>query len=472
MASLFLSAAHKSSGKTTLSIGLCAALVERGLDIQPFKKGPDYIDPIWLGMAAGKPCYNLDFFVAGRQETIDDYCHRRQAADICLIEGNKGLHDGLDLDGGNSNAALAKGLGSPVIMVVDARGTMRGIAPLLIGYQVFDKEVNIAGVIANRTGGKRHESKLRAAVEAYTDIPFLGALENDSSIELGERHLGLIPGYEDPHSRRKIAAIARAIEDNIDLDQLIRISRQATVVKPATLPLQAKLEFGGLRIGIARDRAFGFYYPGDLEAFRQAGAQLVDIDTIRDRQLPPIDGLFIGGGFPERHAAALTANRSLRESIKHAIEAGLPTYAECGGLMYLAQGLTWNGDSHDMVGVLPAHALMHERPQGRGYVRLEENRDTHPWSLRPNANAELRAHEFHYSELSGLPDDAGFAYKVLRGSGIQRQRDGFVYRNLLASYSHLRNTTENPWVKRFLHFVQSHQLSKDIDDNKLQQARL
>jgi cobyrinic acid a,c-diamide synthase len=471
MASLFLSAAHKSSGKTTLSIGLCAALANRGLAIQPFKKGPDYIDPIWLGMAAGKPCYNLDFFVAGRQETIDDYCHRRQSADICLIEGNKGLHDGLDLDGGNSNAALAKALGSPVIMVVDARGTMRGIAPLLIGYQVFDQAVNIAGVIANRTGGKRHEAKLRAAVEAYTDIPFLGALENDASIGLDERHLGLIPGYEDLHSRSKIASIARAIDDNIDLDQLIRISRQATAVAPATLPLQAKAEFRGLRIGIARDRAFGFYYPGDLEAFRQAGAQLIDIDTTRDRRLAPIDGLFIGGGFPERHAAALAANRSLLESIRHAIEAGLPTYAECGGLMYLAQSLSWNGDSHDMVGVLPGQALMHERPQGRGYVRLEENRDLHPWSLRPNAGAELRAHEFHYSELSGLPDDAGFAYRVLRGSGIRQQQDGFVYRNLLASYTHLRNTIENPWVKRFLHFVQSHKRAHSIDTGRLRQAR-
>jgi len=470
MASLFLSAAHKSSGKTTLSIGLCKALVDRGFAIQPFKKGPDYIDPIWLGMAAGKPCYNLDFFVAGRQETIDDYCHRRQSADICVIEGNKGLHDGLDLDGGNSNAALARALGSPVIMVVDARGTMRGIAPLLIGYQVFDKAVNIAGVIANRTGGKRHEAKLRAAVEAYTDIPFLGALENDASIGLSERHLGLIPGYEDLHSRRKIASITRAIDDNIDLDQLIRISQQATAIKPATLPLQAKPEFGGLRIGIARDRAFGFYYPGDLEAFRQAGAQLVDIDTTRDQQLAPIDGLFIGGGFPERHAAALAANRVLRESIKHAIEAGLPAYAECGGLMYLAQSLTWNGESHDMVGVLPAHALMHERPQGRGYVRLEENRDNHPWSLRPNASAELRAHEFHYSELNGLPDDAKFSYRVLRGSGMQQQQDGFVYRNLLASYTHLRNTTENPWVRRFLHFVQSHKLPHSIDSTGLRQA--
>ena len=268
MPSLFLSAAHKSSGKTTASIGLCAALRARGLEVQPFKKGPDYIDPIWLGMAAGNPCYNLDFYVAGQQETIDDYCHRGQSADICVIEGNKGLHDGLDLDGGNSNAALAKALGSPVIMVVDARGTMRGIAPLLIGYQVFDEDVNIAGVIANMTGGKRHEAKLRAAVETYTDIPFLGALEKDAAIGLSERHLGLIPGYEDPDSRAKIDCIARILEDNVDVEQMLRISQQATPVSPAALPLQHGPEYRGLRIGIARDRAFGFYYPGDLERRR------------------------------------------------------------------------------------------------------------------------------------------------------------------------------------------------------------
>jgi cobyrinic acid a,c-diamide synthase len=456
MASLFFSAAHKSSGKTTLSIGVCAALNARGLDIQPFKKGPDYIDPIWLGLAAGKPCYNLDFYVAGRQETIDDYCHRGHGADICLIEGNKGLHDGLDLDGSNSNAALAKALGSPVIMVVDARGTMRGIAPLLIGYQVFDKAVNIAGVIANRTGGKRHEAKLRAAVEAYTDIPFLGALENDASIGLSERHLGLIPGYEDLTAKRKVASIGAAIADNVDLDRLLQIAQQSTPATPVTLPLQHKPEFTGLRIGIARDRAFGFYYPSDLEAIRQSGAELVDIDTLRQQSLPAIDGLFIGGGFPERHAPALAANRSLRESIRNAIEAGLPTYAECGGLMYLAQSIHWNGESHDMVGVLPAQAVMHERPQGRGYVVLDENPDTHPWPSRPATATPLQAHEFHYSALQGLPEDTRFAHRVLRGKGIQQQQDGYIHRNLLASYSHLRNTSATPWVRRFLQFVQAH----------------
>ena len=455
MPSLFLSAAHKSSGKTTLSIGLCAALVERGLEVQPFKKGPDYIDPIWLGMAARKPCYNLDFFIAGRQETIDDYCHRGRAADICVIEGNKGLHDGLDLDGSNSNAALAKALHSPVIMIVDARGTMRGIAPLLIGYQVFDKQVNIAGVIANMTGGKRHESKLRAAVEEYTDIPFLGALENDASIGLNERHLGLIPGYEDPESKQKITSIARAVNDNVDLDKLIDIAQQAKPVKPVTSPLLQKSEFTGLRIGIAQDRAFGFYYPGDLEAFRQSGVQLVPIDTLRDKSLPPVDGLFIGGGFPERHAAALSANGAMRESIKTALEAGLPAYAECGGLMYLSNGLTWNHASYDMVGVIDAESVMHEKPQGRGYVKLGEIQNQHPWTLQSQVGKNLHAHEFHYSSLQGLPNGENFAYEVLRGKGIQGHRDGLIFKNLLASYTHLRNTAANPWVKRFLHFVQS-----------------
>ena len=459
MASLFLSAAHKSSGKTTLSIGLCAALSARGLSVQPFKKGPDYIDPIWLGMAAGKPCYNLDFFVAGRQETIDDYCHRARAADLSLIEGNKGLYDGIDLDGSNSNAALARAIQSPVILVIDVRGTMRGIAPLLIGYQVFDKEVNIAGVIANMSGGKRHESKLRAAVEEYTDIPFLGALEKHADLGLSERHLGLIPGYEDPRSRQKIASIASAVSDNIDLDRLLEISQQAVEIKPATLPLRQKLEFPDLRIGIARDRAFGFYYPGDLEAFEQAGARLITIDTMQDSSLPALDGLFIGGGFPERHAAELAANSSLRQSIKSAIEAGLPTYAECGGLMYLSRSLSWHDSSHDMVGVLPASCSMHDKPQGRGYVKLDALDEQHPWLCSDQGSASVRAHEFHYSSLEGLPDDSIFAYRVERGTGIQRKQDGLVYRNLLASYSHQRNTLSNPWVKRFLGFVQSHKVS-------------
>ena len=468
MASLFLSAAHKSSGKTTLSIGVCAALKSRGLEVQPFKKGPDYIDPIWLGMAAGKACYNLDFYVAGRQETIDDYCHRGSGADIRVIEGNKGLYDGLDLDGSNSNAALAKAIRSPVVLVIDVRGTMRGIAPLLIGYQVFDEGVDIAGVIANMSGGARHESKLRAAVETYTDIPFLGALGRDPELELDERHLGLIPGYEDPDSRRKIEVIERAVTNNIDLERMLEIAGRAGAVEAASLPLEPKSEFGGLRIGIARDRAFGFYYPGDVEAFEQAGASLVPIDTLRDRELPALDGLFIGGGFPERHAAALAANHGLRAAIRCAIEAGLPTYAECGGLMYLSRGISWNGERHEMVGALPAECIMHARPRGRGYVKLAEIDGRHPWPGAAAPGTIVNAHEFHYSSLEGLPEDSRFAYELHRGSGIRDRRDGLVRANLLAAYSHQRNTAGNPWVRRFLTFVSRAQRARSRNLRRVQ----
>ncbi len=463
IASLFLSAAHKSSGKTTLSIGVCAALESRGLEVQPFKKGPDYIDPIWLGMAAGRPCYNLDFFVAGRQETIDDYYRRGENADLCLIEGNKGLYDGLDLEGGNSNAALAKAIHSPVILIIDVRGTMRGIAPLLIGYQVFDQKVDIAGVIANMSGGKRHESKLHAAVEEYTDIPFLGALEKLPELEMSERHLGLIPGYEDSGSKQKIATIAAAVRDNIDLDLMLELSKRARPAKPASEAPGLNPEFTGLRIGIAQDRAFGFYYPGDLEAFTRAGAILLPIDTTRDRELPAIDGLFIGGGFPERHALALAVNREMRESIRNAIEAGLPTYAECGGLMYLSKSIVWNGESFDMAGVLPASARVYDKPQGRGYVQMDEIAGQHPWSAPGQKTPILPAHEFHYSSLDDLPETSRFAYQMLRGSGITQQRDGLVYRNLLACYTHQRNTAANPWVNRFLHFVKSNRVSPAND---------
>ena len=463
MASLFISAAHKSSGKTTLSIGLCAALSKRGLDVQPFKKGPDYIDPIWLGMAAGRPCYNLDFFTAGKEETIEDFAWRSQSADISIIEGNKGLYDGLDLDGSNSNAALAKSLQSPVILVIDARGTMRGIAPLLIGYQVFDSEVNIAGVIANMTGGDRHESKLRAAVDHYTDIPFLGALGWDSSISLNEQHIGLIPGYEDPQSDSKISLIADAVNNHIDLDKIIEIAGTA----PENQMLGSKPEnfanYNGITIGIAQDPAFGFYYPGDLDAIRAAGAEIVPINTLIDRELPRIDGLIIGGGFPERYAAKLQANTKLRDSIKAAIDNGLPTYAECGGLMYLSRKLNWQDKTYDMVGVIPGDTIMHEKSCGRGYVKLEENSENSPWGLRHDSTALIHAHEFHYSTLDGLPENTQYAYTVKRGSGINQKSDGLIYKNLLASYSHLRNTRATPWVERFLSFVRDNKAVNKID---------
>lgn len=474
---LLISAAHKSSGKTTVTLGLCAALRVRGNVVQPFKKGPDYIDPMWLSAASGRPCHNLDFYLMSDREILRTFVDRARGADASLIEGNKGLYDGLDLEGSNSNAALARLLDAPVILVIDARGMTRGIAPLILGYQAFDRDIRIGGVILNQLGGSRHEAKLRAVIEHYTDVPVVGAVHHDERLTIVERHLGLVPSNESPEPRARIEAIARVIAESVDLERVLEVARKAPPLpavqapkdaenasKPSALRLEPlpssstpaptplpKEERASVRIGVARDAAFAFYYPGDLEALEAAGAELVRVDTLRDVRLPDVDGLFIGGGFPEVQMEALADNAPLRRDVRQAIEAGLPVYAECGGLMYLSRSIAWKGRRCEMVGAIPADTVMRDRPQGRGYVLL---RDTgrHPWGA---SGAEVRAHEFHYSGLENVDPNLTYAYEVLRGSGVDGKRDGIVHRNVLACYAHLRHLESNPWATRFVNFVRA-----------------
>ncbi len=450
---LLISAAHKSSGKTTISIGLCAALAARGEAVQPFKKGPDYIDPLWLGLAAGRPCYNLDPYLSGAAELRAELARRMQGATIGIVEGNKGLYDGVDLEGSNSNAAVAALLGAPVVLVVDARGMTRGIAPLILGYQAFDPGIRIAGVILNRVGGARHEAKLRAAVEHYTTLPVLGAVREDERMSIEERHLGLVPSNEAEGARARVDEIGALIASQVDLDAVLAVARAAATLAPVPAGAPAPAAGARVRVAIARDAAFGFYYPGDLEALREAGAELVAFDALHDTRLPQADGLFIGGGFPETHMEALAANEELRGQVRASIEAGLPAYAECGGLMYLARSIEWNGRCAPMAGAIPADIVMHRRPVGRGYVHLRETSSC-PWPRRPDAHAQpIRAHEFHYSSVENLPADTEFAYEVERGHGIDGRHDGIVHRNLLASYAHLRTIEDNPWAPRFVDFI-------------------
>jgi cobyrinic acid a,c-diamide synthase len=452
MRRILISAAHKSSGKTTISIGLCAALRQRGLAVQPFKKGPDYIDPMWLSQASGRACRNLDLYLMDSSDITATFRRHAQTADISIVEGNKGLYDGLALDGSNSNAALAKLLGLPVMLVLDARGMTRGIAPLILGYQAFDREINIAGVILNNLGGSRHESKLRQVIEHYTDVPVVGAVHHDDKLQIVERHLGLMPSNESPQSEAYIRTIGATVAANVDLDRLLQLADQPPL-PAAPAPEITALPLGdNIRIGIARDRAFGFYYADDLDALQAAGADLVPFDALHDAHLPAVDALYIGGGFPEMCAAELQANRSLREEIRAAIESGMPAYAECGGLMYLARTLTHEGQCYDMVGAIPGDVVMHAKPVGRGYVHLAEN-EQHPWP-RPSVRAtEIRAHEFHYSSLENLPPDARFAYRVTRGHGIGGKSDGLIHKNLLASYTHLRTIGNCYWASRFVAFA-------------------
>lgn len=454
MPQLLISAAHKSSGKTTLSIGLSAALTQRGLTVQTFKKGPDYIDPLWLGLASGRPCHNLDFYLSGADEIKTVYQQRSHESDIQIIEGNKGLYDGLDLDGSNSNAALAILLDVPVMLVINVQGMTRGIAPLILGYQQFEPDLNIAGVIFNQVRGFRHENKLRAVVEHYTDVPVVGAVHHDPAMEIPERHLGLMPSNESESAAEIIKVIAKRIVDQVDLDKLMSVAGTSPGVvssPPVVQPSDSRI-----RLGIARDAAFGFYYPADLEALQAAGAELIEINTLDDTTLPELDALFIGGGFPETQMEKLQQNSSLRKAIRDAIEFGLPTYVECGGLMYLARNITWRGKTCEMVGVIPADVLMHDNPVGRGYTRLVEN-GNNPWGLANESGvaAEFPAHEFHYSSLENIDQDLEFAYDVKRGMGIDGKRDGIIYKNLLASYVHLRDVENNHWANRFIEFARS-----------------
>ena len=452
MSRIFISAAHKSSGKTTVSIGLCAALKQRDLVVQSFKKGPDYIDPYWLAQATRRDCYNLDFYTMERDEILSLISEKSKDSDITLIEGNKGLYDGLDLDGSNSNAALATLTQTPVVLVLNARGMTRGIAPLILGYQAFDKNVSIKGVILNRLGGSRHESKLRNVIEHYTDVEVVGAIHNDQRFDIEERHLGLVPGHEDPFCEHKIGLLANAVNEQVNLDAILNIAGQAEKLNTndASIEIRADNQPKDIRLGLIRCSAFGFYYPDDLQALQDAGAELIEIDPCHQTVLPEVDALFIGGGFPETHMYELEANKGLRTAIKSAIDDGLPAYAECGGLMYLARSIEWNDDKCSMVGCVDADIVMESRPQGRGYVQLQETEH----SLWPNASEKvINAHEFHYSRFKTVDKNVQFAFHVKRGTGINGKADGYIYKNLMANYSHQRNTRNNPWTERFISFV-------------------
>jgi len=468
MSRLLVSAAHKSSGKTTVTIGLCAALSARGLKVQPFKKGPDYIDPMWLGQASGRDCFNLDPYLMTPEHIVGSFTRHAAGADISIVEGNKGLYDGLALDGSNSNAALAHLLGLPVVLVLDARGMTRGIAPLILGYQAFDANIRIAGVILNQLGGSRHEAKLRAVIEHYTNVTVLGTIAHDPQLALVERHLGLMPNQECDDATQHVQTIGQRIAEQVDLGKIVGLAKSASAL-PA-LPARASVAAEAvaaksdqpLRLGIMRDKAFGFYYPDDLLALQAAGAELVTVNALHDSALPALDGLFIGGGFPEVFMPELQANTALRGNIRSAIEAGLPVYAECGGLMYLARTLRWKDTQADMVGALPVDVLMHARPVGRGYVTLQTTADA-PWLAADEPTGHsLRGHEFHYSSLENVPPGLKYAYRVVRGHGIDGQHDGLVYRNVLASYAHLRTGAGSDWAHQFVSFVKRNKLANQI----------
>jgi cobyrinic acid a,c-diamide synthase len=463
MRSLYISAGHKSSGKTTIAIGLGAALRARGLAVQPFKKGPDFIDSAWLQEATGNPCFNLDPYLTSIAAVTEFFYRHVGKPDIALIEGTKGLHDGVATDGGDSNAAVARAIGSPVVLVMDTRGMTRGVAAVVMGLQKFDPDTQVVGVILNRVAGARHEGKLRRAIEQYTDLTVLGAVSEDPRLQIVQRHIGLTPTHETQGAQQGVKSLGDLIASQVDLDQVLEMSalHRSSV---ATLVGTVKMSAGAprLRIGVAKDKAFGFYYPDDVRALESAGVCLLEIDTLNDKTLPEdLDGLWIGGGFPECYLAELDKNQDLRQAIRRAIETDLPVYAECGGLMYLSESITYQGITGQMVGAIKGHAHLLDKPVGRGYISLESTPNM-PW---PGwLDGSVKGHEFHHAEMRDLSPNQKYAWRVKRGHGVDSNFDGLIYKNVLAGFAHLRDATGTDWTKHFIDFVASKQSNRGAQD--------
>jgi len=451
---ILIAALRGGSGKTILSIGITAAWKSSGKQITPFKKGPDYIDAGWLALAAGRPCYNLDTFLTQKELILQSFFLHSIKGDISVIEGNRGLYDGIDIQGSTSTAELAKLLQTPVILCIDCTKSTRTMAAAILGCIKFDPDTNINGVILNRVAGPRHEKVLRKNIEHYCDIPVLGAVPKLDWQSFPERHMGLLPTPEHGWAKDSILAASQIAAQYLDLEALAKLAGDA-----GPLPVSSALQESILakaeslldsdpklrpRIGIIKDSAFQFYYPENIEALEAAGAETIVISPLDSHTIPSIDALYIGGGFPETHARQLARNVTFRDQLKSLANDGLPIYAECGGLMYLGEELVLDENSFPMAGVLPVVFGFSKKPQGHGYTMVTVE--------QPNAyfkvGTQLKGHEFHYSRvLKWRGTDNDLAFNMKRGAGFINHRDGVCYKNVLATYTHIHALGTPSWAK-------------------------
>ncbi len=449
-----VAAPHGRSGKTTITIGLLSALKSAGYRVQPYKKGPDFIDPGWMTRIAGRPCRNLDSFLMDREVLRASFASSALDVDIAVVEGAMGLFDGVDLDGSGSTAEIAKAIDAPVLLVVDTTRMTRSVAAMVLGYQHFDNGVQVAGVILNKVARPRHEKILKAAIERYCAIPVFGVIPKEEKLHIPERHLGLVPAAEVDELAEAVDEFGGIVGAFLDLPGIIKVASHAPPLTVDTLlehaPVMQAPGLDGLRCAVPRarvavffDRAFTFYYPENLEALVDAGAELILVNALRDAQFPEVDAVYIGGGFPELFAAELSANVGLLGDLRARIEAGLPVYAECGGLMFLGRSICWRGVKYAMTGVLPFDVTILDKPQGHGYITLQVENSS-PYFT---AGESLRGHEFHNSRVENLVEDnIKFAFRVTKGHGINGQSDGVLYKNVLACYTHLHALATTGWA--------------------------
>lgn len=431
------------AGKSVVAVGLTATFARMGMAVVPFKKGPDYIDAGWLTLAAGKACYNLDSYLMKDDLILNSFSKHVRQGEIIIVEGNRGLYDGVDAAGTYSTAELAKTLGLPVLLVVDCTKTTRTVAALVLGCLHLDTKVNITGVVLNRIGSARHERIVRQSVEQYCNISVVGAIPRSKNDVFPQRYLGITPCSEHKGANKAVEILADKTKKYLDIKTIKNMMGKIPEKSYAKVVGNTDNTHLKVRIGILKDAAFQFYYAENLEALERNGAELITINAMTTPTLPQIDALYIGGGFPETSARQLSANLTFRQSVKSAAAHGMPIYAECGGLIYLGESVTLADYVFPLAGIFPIRFGIEKKPQAHGYTLLttEHNNPFYP------INSEIKGHEFRYSKvLAWHGDPATLAFKMKRGVGFTNGRDGLVYKNVLALYTHIHAVGTPSWA--------------------------
>lgn len=448
MKSIIIAGTNSGVGKTTITIGLIALLKKKGLKVQPFKVGPDFIDTGYHTMIAGRPSRNLDGWMMSEDYVKESFYENSNDADFAVIEGVMGLFDGLDANGlEGSTAQIAKILNIPVILIVDAKSMAGSAGAVVYGFENYNKDVHIAGVIFNNVGSENHYRILKEAVEDRCKATVLGHLQKESNIAIPSRHLGLVTAEGNSLSEKIIDKLSDIMETSINLDKILDISSVNSNLSIFTIYNRKEENKKKITLAVAYDKAFNFYYQDNLDILTEYGAELKFFSPLNDKKLPDnIDGIYIGGGYPEVYAKELEANVSLRKQIKKLAEDGMFIYAECGGLMYLAEGIIdLEGRRNGMVGIFPANSRMLNKRKSLGYVSVEAIDDT----VLAQNGSKIRGHEFHYSEID-MPDEIKRAYKVTKAGNGQEWFEGYCYKNVLASYVHIHFGSNIEWAKKFI----------------------
>ncbi|UCF36267.1 MAG: cobyrinate a,c-diamide synthase [Acidobacteriota bacterium] len=433
------------SGKTLVSIGICRALVERGMTVSGFKKGPDFIDSGWLQKATRRPGRNLDTFLMSAEAIRTSLAREAERSDVSVIEGNRGLFDGFDSSGTHSTAELARVTQTPCVLVVDVTKVTRTVAALVKGCLILEPDVPLAAVILNRVATARQERVIRESLQQSVGIPVVGALPRLDREYLPGRHLGLLTAAEHPQVEEVLDFIAATIRSSVDLDAVLKVGASARSWPVVASPGYQKKP-ASVRIGVLQDAAFSFYYPENLEALEREGAILQPVSPLGESEFPQLDGLYAGGGFPEVYAEALAGNTGFREGLRRALADGLPVWAECGGLIYLSEGLRLGSHSVPMAQALPVHVEQLPRPQGHGYVEGVIDREDRLFEL----GEHLRGHEFHYTRICEGSARLATVMDLSRGTGIGAGRDGIRCGSVFASYTHLHALSSDRWAQRLV----------------------